>query len=82
MPLGWWLGWGLVLACSILVVIVEGEEADLGGESLGLSNVTSGIICVRVDDTALPKLLWVFSCYIDKAHCAVIFAIAQLSCLE
>jgi len=42
--------------------------------------VTNGIICVRVDDVALPKLLWVFSCYIDKAHCAVIFAIAQLSC--
>jgi len=37
---------------------------------------------VRGNDEALPKLLWVFSCYIDKAHCAVIFTIGQLSCIK
>jgi len=66
------------------VVIVEGEGAVLGGgarESLGLSIVTSGIVCVMGGEAAFPKLLWVFSCYMDKAHCAAIFAIAQLSCL-
>ena len=36
--------------------------------------------CVRGDDAAVPKLLWVFSCYIDKAHRALIFTIVQLSC--
>jgi len=55
-------------------------KGSFGRGSLGLSNVTNGIICMRVDDVALLKLLWVFSCYIDKAHRAVIFAIAQLSC--
>ena len=36
------------------------EGAVLGGESLGLSIVTNGIICVRGGDAALPKLLWHF----------------------
>jgi len=36
--------------------------------------------CVRGDDAAVPKLLWVFSCYIDKAHLTVIFTIVQLFC--
>ena len=42
------------------MVIIEGEGAVLGGESLGLSIVTSGIVCVRGGDAALPKLLWNF----------------------
>ena len=62
------------------MVIVEGEGAVLGGGKFGLFILTNGIVCVRGNDTALPKLLWVFSCYIDKAHRAVIFVIAQLSC--
>jgi len=61
-------------------VIVEGKRQVWEGECLGLFNVTNRNICMRVDDAALPKLLWVFSCYIDKAHRAVIFVIAQLSC--
>jgi len=51
----------------------------LEGESLGLSIVTNWIVCMRGSKVALPKLLWVFSCYIDKVHRVVIFAIAQLS---
>jgi len=43
MQLGWWLWWGL---------IVEEEGAFFGGESLGLSIVTNGIVSVRGDDAA------------------------------
>ena len=63
------------------MVIVEGKGAVLGEESLGVSFVTNEIVCVRGDDVALPKLLWVFSCYIDKTHRVVIFTIVQLSCV-
>ena len=59
-------------------MIVEGNGQFLEGESLGLSIVTNGIGCVRGGEAALPKLLWVFSCYIDKAYYVVIFATAQL----
>jgi len=62
-------------------VIVEGEGTVLGGESLGLSIETNGIVCVRGGDAALPKLLWdlLVICTVDKAHRTFIFAITQLS---
>jgi len=36
------------------------EGAVLGVESLGLSIVTNGLVCLRGGDAALPKLLWDF----------------------
>ena len=67
------------IAYYILVVIVEGEGQFWEGKSLGLSIVTMGCGGRR---GGFSQITLGFSCYIDKAHRAVIFAIAQLFCLS
>jgi len=63
MPLGWWLGGAWYWNVKFLVVLIEGEGQFWDWESLGLSIVNNGIVCVRGDNAALFNLLWDFLLY-------------------
>ena len=56
------------------MVIVEWEGAVLGGESLGFSIVTDGIVCVRGNDAALHKLLGFFVIWF-QLECPMLIAL-------
>jgi len=63
------------------VVIVEGDEAVLGREKFGTFQYDQWDY-LREGRRGSSQITLVFSRYIDKAHRAVIFAIAQLSCYK
>ena len=60
MSLGMVVGVGLGIGVLHFGSNRRREGAVLGGESLGLSIVTNGLVCMRGGDAALPKLLWDF----------------------